>query len=181
MTVLHDSGIAGNMPKPALAAIVCLVSWACGLIFVTKGGIYWFNTFDYYVCVVAMFFVTVLECIGLMWIKKDGWTDFKSKVYEVTGISFGVVHKIMWGFVVPFLLLGLCYSAFMCFDIMKARTSEPYPQGSGYLPEWSIYVGWKLGLVPILIGLTAFVFIPDEHEARSRNLSLISGDETDEE
>jgi len=179
MTVLHDSGIAGDMSKPVLAAILCVVSWACGIIFVTKGGIYWFNTFDYYVCIVAMFFVTAMECIGLMWVKTDGFQDFRKKVLEFTGVSMGAVYKIMWMYVCPTLLLGLCMSAFMSFDIMKARSSEPYPQGSGYLPEWSIYVGWKIGLLPILAGLVGFIFIPSEDDAR--HLHLINMNEDDEE
>jgi len=178
MTVIHDSGITGDMSKPVLAAILCLVSWVCGLIFVTKGGIYWFNTFDYYTCVIAMFFVTALECIGLMWIKKDAWKDFKSKVYEFTGISMGRVYMIMWKYVDPILLIGLCLSAFMSFDIMQARTSEPYPKGSGYLPEWSIYVGWKLGLISVVAGIVAMFFIPGDDEARSH--MLMNGDNDDE-
>lgn len=166
MTVIHDSGIARNMPKPALAAIVCLVSWACGLIFVTKGGIYWFNTFDYYTCVIAMFCVTTGECLGLMWVSKDTWKHFTSKVYEFTDISMGKVYRIFWKFVDPLLLCGLCISAFMSFDIMKARSSKPYPEGAGYLPEWSIYLGWKLALLPLIAGWVAFIFIPSADEAQ---------------
>jgi len=175
MTVIHDSGITGKMSKPVLAAIVCLVSWACGLIFVTRGGIYWFNTFDYYTCVIALFVACALECVGLMWIKKDAWKDFKSKTYEFTGVSLTDVYMIMWKFVVPILLLGICLQAFMSFDIMKARSSEPYPKGSGYLPEWSIYVGWKLGLISVLGGIAAMIFIPGEDDARSH--MLMNGDE----
>lgn len=32
---------------------------------------------------------------------------------------------------------------------MSADTSEPYPKGTGFLPLWSIGVGWKLGLLPV--------------------------------
>merc|ERR1719401_3003662 len=43
MTVVHDSGYAPGLSKPKLAAIICGVSYVLGLIFITKGGIYWFN------------------------------------------------------------------------------------------------------------------------------------------
>jgi len=85
------------------------------------------------------------------------------------------LYMIMFKFVIPILLLGICLRAFMSFDIMKARSSEPYPKGSGYLPEWSIYIGWKLGLISVLAGILAMIFIPGEDDARSH--MLMNGDE----
>jgi len=155
MTVLTDAKVGHGMRKPALAGIVCGVSLLIGLIFVTKGGIYWFNLFDYYTCVAAIFFVCLMECVGLMWCDKATWPMFKDQVKEHTGWNLGAACEACFKFVSPCLLLGLFGLSFGSFDIMGARESVRYPDGAGYFPEWSIYLGWFMGLLP----LTAFIGI----------------------
>merc|ERR1712039_987109 len=116
----------------------------------TRGGIYWFNMFDYYTCVVAMFFVTCLECVGLMWGSRDTWLDFAGKVTENTGRRLGTAFIISWKWVCPALLVVLTVLAFTNWDLMDATHSVSYPDGSGFLPIWSIWVGWLLALVPLM-------------------------------
>lgn len=149
MTVLHDAKIGHSMPKAQVTAIVCGVSWFLGLIFVTKGGIYWFNLFDYYTCVVAMFVVTIFECVGVSWLRGDLWQEYTTKVQKFTGRTLGSYWIIFYKFICPILICGLLFLALNTFDLMGARKSVRYPEGRGFLPTWSIYLGWLLGLLPI--------------------------------
>lgn len=148
MTVLHDLGL--GLSKPVLSAIVCGVSYLLGLIFVTKGGIYWFNLFDYYTCVVALFFVTAMECYGLMWSDPKIFPRFNELVEKNTGAEINKLVQICWKFICPAIITLLLALTFMEVDKMSAETEEPYPKGTGYIPKWSILAGWKLGLLPIL-------------------------------
>jgi SNF family Na+-dependent transporter len=159
MTVLVDAGYGARMPRPAFAAAVCLVSYLLGLIFVTRGGIYWFELFDYYSCVLAMFVVTGAECIGLMWIGRDAWPNFASTVLEYTGRHLNSSYATGWKFVCPALLFLLTCLSFKEYDLMNARGSVRYPAGTGYKPEWSIWLGWSLAMLPcVALVICAFAF-----------------------
>mmetsp|Transcript_11047 Transcript_11047/g.25100 ORF Transcript_11047/g.25100 Transcript_11047/m.25100 type:complete len:639 (+) Transcript_11047:55-1971(+) len=174
MTVVHDSKIAPNMSKPVLAAIVCGSSYLLGLIFVTRGGIYWFTLFDYYSCVVAMFFVTFMEVFWLMWGGGGSFDIFAARAKAWTGRTISPFYVMMWKFVCPVIILILMILAFTTHDLMNAESSQPYPQGSGYLPAWSIQFGWKLGLLPIFaFGLMYFILLEkgvDTANAKAENV-----------
>lgn len=149
MTVIHDSGMAGNTSKPMLAGIVCGVSWLLGLIFITRGGIYWFELFDYYTCVVALFFVTFMECFWVMWGDDRIFASFKERTRQWTGRTLPPLLIISWKYICPVVIACLLVLAFGTTDLMNAGSSEPYPRGNGFLPKWSVGLGWKLGLVPM--------------------------------
>jgi len=153
MTVLKDSGYAGNMSHPMLAAIVCGVSYILGLIFITDAGIYWFNLFDYYSCVIVLFFVCGLECAGLMFVAAgSGFVKFKAEVLAHTGITIPWWLSALWKWVCPAVLVGITIVTLLDNpDLMGATTSKPFPEGSGYLPIWSIKIGWLLGASPLIV------------------------------
>lgn len=167
VTVLHDAGAEATierctgyrLPKPAFTALICAVSYLLGLIFVTRAGVYWFNLFDYYTCVIAMFFVTLLECFGLMWYSKSTWPSFVARVQDWTGRSLGKAFMVSWKYVCPALLALLTVLSLIKWDLMGASKSKRYPEGSGYLPGWSILLGWTLGLLPVL-GFVLLALLP---------------------
>jgi len=174
MTVIHDSEmLPARVTKPMLAALVCGVSYLVGLIFVTKSGIYWFTLFDYYSCVVAMFFVTFMEVFWLMWGDSTTYTNFAAKVKAWTGRRIPMYYQIMWKFVCPVVILALFILAFTTKDLMKAEVSEPYPKGDGYLPLWTVDLGWKLGLLPLAaFGAIYFVLLERSLDAAVPSESL---------
>jgi len=147
VTVIEDAKVT-KMKTPAIAGIVCGISWFFGLIFLTKGGIYWFQLFDYYTCVIAMFFVTLMECFWLMW-GGDSYKYFKKMVEERTDNKITAYFEFSWKYTCPIIISILSLLAFGTTDLMQAETSEPYPLGTGKLPMWSISLGWKLGLLPL--------------------------------
>jgi len=160
MTVISDSKVFPRMTKPQLAGLVCGVSFLIGLIFMTRGGIYWFTLFDYYSCVAVMFVVCMMECIGMTWADRNILNDFVAKVKSVTGVTVGVFTEVLYAYVNPILLFVLVCMCLNTVDLMGARNSKPFPEGSGYLPVWSIYVGWSLGLAPIVVGAIVFLMTP---------------------
>jgi len=158
VTVLRDAGvdraierrIGYSLPKPVFTAALCTISYLLGLVFVTRAGVYWFQLFDYYTCVVAMFFVTLLECFGLTWYNNATWQTFALRVKDWTGRHLGFPFLASWKYLCPLLLLLLLVLSFIKWDLMGAAESKPYPEGAGYLPGWSILLGWILGLLPVL-------------------------------
>lgn len=158
MTVIHDAKIGGNLPKSAVCGIVCGVSWVLGIfLFTTRAGLYWFNLFDYYTCVVAMFFVTIMECLGMM-LKKGLWDKYAGLVKENTGRELGKEWTFFYTFLCPILIGGLLLLAMTTMDLMGAKSSVALKDGgSGLYPTWSIGAGWFLGLVPIF-GFVAYLF-----------------------
>jgi len=152
VTVLEDAGLRGQVPKPLLTAIVCLVCYGFGLIFVTHGGIYWFNLFDNYATVVAMFSVTFLECIGLMWCDRGTiWPKFQARVLKLTGRNLGKPYVVAWKFLAPMLLFIMAAVALSKWDLIGASGSGRYPgMGTGFLPLWSIWLGWILAFLPLV-------------------------------
>jgi len=158
ITVLTDAGVGRSLHRPVLAGLVCLASYLVGLIFVTKGGIYWFNLFDTYSCAVAPFFVAAMECVGLMWTKASTWESFRRRTDEWTGVNLGKLYFLSWKFVCPALLIAMVALSLETWDMMGARESKPFPGGTGFLPEWSIWAGWVLAMLPILTAIQ-FLFL----------------------
>jgi len=173
MTVIKDSGYAGDMSHPKLAAIVCGVSYMLGLIFITDAGIYWFNLFDYYSCVVVMFFVCGLECYGLMWAASGSAViKFKSEVLTHTGITLPAWLTFLWKWVCPFVLMGISVLTFLDNpDLMGAEESQRFPMGSGYLPAWSIKLGWILGVSPLIVCFATMICPDGDIKRRFKDLS----------
>merc|ERR1712232_1210543 len=165
MTVLHDAGAGQSISKAQLTGIVCGISWFLGLIFVTNGGIYWFMTFDYYYCVISLHFVTFLECIGVSWLNPTLWPSYVKKVKEMTGRELSPVWLIMYKFWCPVLIVLLVALSLTKVDLIGAKDSarfEQFTDAKGYFPPWSIFVGWFIGLMPVVGFLIAF-FIPAEN------------------
>merc|ERR1719282_1154054 len=95
-----------------------------------------------------MFFVTIMECLGMM-LKNGVWDGYVKKVKENTGREMGNIWMLFYMFICPVLIAGLLALAFMKFDLMDTPNTVAYPDGSGLYPMWSTYAGWFLGLVPI--------------------------------
>jgi len=161
ITVLNDAGIGKNVSKPVFAAIVCGVSWFIGLPFITRGGIYWFNMFNNYTCVVALFGVCFFELVGVMWLNASTWQTFKSKFEECLEYPVPKVLIAVWS-MIPFLLVGLFVMAFTTPELLKGDEYEPATSSNA--------IGWAVGLLP-LVGAIAFL-IYDLRKGEARALDL---------
>jgi len=161
VTVLEDAGLRGKMPKPLLTAIVCLLCYVFGFIFSTHGGLYWFNLFDNYATGIAMFSVTFLECISLMWCEHGTiWPKFQAEVLKWTGRNLGTPYVIAWKFLIPAVLFVMTVMSLSEWDLMGASHSGRYPHfGTGFLPMWSIWFGWMLAFLPLIGPVLGITFL----------------------
>lgn len=162
-TVLMDAGIGDKLPRPLLSGIICFISYIIGFLFVTNAGVYFLELFDNYVSIYVMFAVGALECLGLMWTcNGETWRQFKILCEENTGIRLGWISKATWGYICPalcvFLVVVSVTPPFAKVDVMNARSSKAFPEGTGYFPEWSIAVGWILATVPFALMLVVAVW-----------------------
>eukprot|EP00930_Biecheleria_cincta_P098494 TRINITY_DN90148_c0_g1_i1.p1 TRINITY_DN90148_c0_g1~~TRINITY_DN90148_c0_g1_i1.p1 ORF type:complete len:653 (+),score=95.98 TRINITY_DN90148_c0_g1_i1:56-1960(+) len=154
VTVLSDAGLEKRLSRQALSGSICFISYLIGLIFVTKAGVYWVNLFDNYSSLLVLFAVTGCECVGLMWsCGGQTWKDFKFKCKEWTGIELGPAFSLSWKWLCPLLLAVLLLANITPplgkLDLMGAESSVAYPEGKGYLPSWSMYIGWCLAVLPL--------------------------------
>mmetsp|Transcript_100856 Transcript_100856/g.289913 ORF Transcript_100856/g.289913 Transcript_100856/m.289913 type:complete len:642 (-) Transcript_100856:419-2344(-) len=167
VTVCADAGLDKRLRRPVLAGIVCLVEFCIGLVFVTRGGIYWFRLFDNYSCLIALFFVAAMEAIGLTWSDANLWAAFKRRVTEWTGIRLGMAFLVSWKFVCPLLIIAVAALSLKSWDVMDARRSRPFPEGTGAFPVWSIWFGWAMALLPVLVALLS-TLLPGASSAQWR-------------
>eukprot|EP00415_Alexandrium_ostenfeldii_P004253 UN4253 len=155
IAVLRDMDLGHGWSKPAFAAVVCGMFYVCGLVFVTRAGVYWVELFDVYAGIIGMFFCAGMECVAFMWCNSGGWAEFVSSVKTFTGITVGPLLRLLWMVVCPALLIALFILGLNTLDPMKALESKPFPEGAGYFPEWSICFGWFLAFLPLIVCVAA--------------------------
>ncbi|OXA63882.1 sodium- and chloride-dependent transporter XTRP3 isoform X2 [Folsomia candida] len=146
-----------NVRKELLTAIVCFISFVCGLIFVTGAGEYWVSLFDGYASTTGLVIIALLEIVSVMYIY--GHERFSADVEYMTGYYPGWYWQITWRIVGPgFLCLLLVGSL-----IEKVRNSPVYDawdseKGETHLlpyPGWCMCIALALiivGIVPIIAG-----------------------------
>ncbi|CAK8988921.1 Sodium-dependent serotonin transporter (SERT) (5HT transporter) (5HTT) (Solute carrier family 6 member 4) [Durusdinium trenchii] len=179
-TVLCDAGVGDRLPRWALSGLICLVSYLIGILFVTNAGVYFLELFDNYISIYVMFAVGALECIGLMWTRRgQTWEHFQSLCLENTGLHLGWIWKASWGYICPTLCVLLVVVSitppFAKADVMDARSSKPFPEGTGFFPEWTIVFGWFLASLPVVCMVVLAVW-PNVLKSSQRSGSTIFDD-----
>eukprot|EP00928_Gymnodinium_smaydae_P022206 TRINITY_DN18720_c0_g1_i3.p2 TRINITY_DN18720_c0_g1~~TRINITY_DN18720_c0_g1_i3.p2 ORF type:complete len:263 (+),score=44.71 TRINITY_DN18720_c0_g1_i3:1481-2269(+) len=155
VTVISDAGLGRRLPRPALAALACATCYVLGLIFITKAGVYWVQLFDYYGVVLALFFVAMMECCGLMWCGGGKmWETFSGRTLAWTGRRLGYGYACSWKYVCPCVMVVMLAATLLppwgSVDLLKASDSRPFPEGDGLYPRWSIAIGWLLAVLPLI-------------------------------
>eukprot|EP00913_Durusdinium_trenchii_P023183 g21762.t1 len=90
-----------------------------------------------------------------MWTRRgQTWEHFQSLCLENTGLHLGWIWKASWGYICPTLCVLLVVVSitppFAKADVMDARSSKPFPEGTGFFPEWTIVFGWFLASLPVV-------------------------------
>jgi len=86
-----------------LVLLICVVSFLCGLPFVTRGGIFFFQLVDQYAASVSLMYLAFFELVGVCWLYGAG--RLAKDVNNMTGVLPGKYVRACWWLVSPLTLL----------------------------------------------------------------------------
>ncbi|XP_055955383.1 sodium- and chloride-dependent glycine transporter 1 [Patella vulgata] len=140
------SGIVDAFPKQLskhrmwVTAGLTALCYLVGLPIATNGGIYVFQLMDWFVAAFCVLVISFLECLIIGWIY--GVERFCKDIELMTGRKPGIIIKICWCFITPFLMI-----LSMIFTISNLKM----PTYDGYIyPEWARFVGFLLSVIPLI-------------------------------
>ncbi|KAK4879884.1 hypothetical protein RN001_008030 [Aquatica leii] len=125
----------------------CVVTFIASTIFVTNGGIYWLQLFDWYAASISVILICIVEVVIVGW--TYGINNF------IRDVEFMLQHKVnwwwplCWKFITPIILI------FIFITSIVFNTAITY---YGFIyPDWSIVVGWgscalSISCIPLYMG-----------------------------
>ncbi|XP_074653910.1 sodium- and chloride-dependent glycine transporter 2-like [Tubulanus polymorphus] len=116
------------------SSITCFLM---GLIFCSRGGMYWFQLIDWFMSIFTVLVIGIFECIIISYIY--GVNRFYNEIEMMIGYRPSVVWKGCWGFAIPASL-----TIFLTY--LLAVQVWPY-YGSYRYPTWAIGIGWLIAFV----------------------------------
>jgi solute carrier family 6 GABA transporter-like protein 1 len=89
--------------RMAVLGVTCFVSFLTGIIFVTEGGIYWFEIFNTYSCAGwAMLLIMLFQCAAVSY--GYGVNKYYENVKSMIGYYPGRFWSLCWSIITP----GMC-------------------------------------------------------------------------
>lgn len=147
VTAIRDTRSLSKFPNWVVAGVVCSAAYLIGLLCICRGGIYFFQLFDYYSTSLPLITVGLFEIIAVSWVY--GVDKFLDDIFEMTGRRLGLIWWILFKFVVPVLLAGLWLASVIAavsqpllFDYPGENEPRPYP-------AWAIGLGWVIMLLSL--------------------------------
>jgi NSS family neurotransmitter:Na+ symporter len=129
------------LSKQKIAFVVCLVGFSAGTIFTTRAGMYFLDIFDHFAINYGLVIVGILECIAVGWIL--GAEKLRRYINRDSDWKLGKWWSFSIKYLCPIVLIYLVIAQFVA-DITR---------NYGGYPDWAMYVGWGIVLVPILVSL----------------------------
>jgi NSS family neurotransmitter:Na+ symporter len=121
---------------------LCIIGLVLGIVYVTRGGLYWLDIVDKYTSDYGLVTIALAECIAVGWI--FGASKFRKEINDTSEIHIGAWWDICIMFLTP-LVLG-----FILIKSIITNISEPY---GGY-PIWAnILGGWGLIALAIIVSI----------------------------
>lgn len=151
--------------KEIFIAIVCVISYIMGLCFVTQGGMYVFQLFDYYAASgTSLLFLIFFEVVSISW--SYGVNRYYDNLRGMLGYYPCLWWKLCWFFFTP----CVCAGVFL-FSMVQYKTLDYI----GYkYPWWGEFIGWLLGLSSMLCipgyAIYKFSVTPGTFRERMKNL-----------
>lgn len=155
--------------KEIFIAIVCFVSYLIGLSFVTQGGMYVFQLFEYYAASgFALLFLIFFEVVSISW--SYGAARYYNNLEDMIGYRPCMWWKFCWVFLTP----CVCFGVFV-FSLVQYR---PLKYIDYVYPWWGQLVGWILALSTMLCipGYAIYKFIVTPGDIRTRCKELFRPD-----
>ncbi|KAF7490813.1 Sodium- and chloride-dependent GABA transporter 1 [Sarcoptes scabiei] len=123
--------------KELFILAVCTVSYSIGIIFVVKGGMYWFQLFDYYAASgFALLFLIFFEVVAISW--SYGVNRYYSNLNKMLKFNLPIWWKMCWCVFTP----SVCFLVF-CFSLYQYK---PLKYMNYEYPWWGQAIGWFLAL-----------------------------------
>ncbi|XP_074655431.1 sodium-dependent proline transporter-like isoform X2 [Tubulanus polymorphus] len=116
------------------SSIACFLM---GLIFCSRGGMYWFQLIDWFMALFTLLLVGILECIVITYVYGVG--RIYGDIETMIGYRPSIIWKGLWGLLTPLSLL-----IFLTYVLVKQVW--PY-YGTYRYPTWAIGIGWLIAFV----------------------------------
>nr|XP_023673445.1 sodium-dependent neutral amino acid transporter B(0)AT3-like [Paramormyrops kingsleyae] len=146
------------MPKEILTGLICLVSFAIGLIFTMGSGNYWLEIFNSYVGSLPLLVIAFFEIVAVVYVY--GMKRFREDIKEMTGKKPNFFWQTCWMVISPLMLLVV----FVAYVAIEASRVPEYPAWNpDYVDfpqtEDQPYPDWVFSICVLLSALPC-VFIP---------------------
>ncbi|KAK2717348.1 hypothetical protein QYM36_006213, partial [Artemia franciscana] len=148
ITVINDD--FPHLKKWKITAVVSLLGFVCGLVYITPGGMYILDLVDYFGGGFIIFIMAILETFAISWIY--GYKNLIRDIYFMLGTKLSFYWIVEWGFFIPVSLLAIfVYSLF---------NYEPLKIGDSYMPASATAAGWILTFIAVSqIPIWAFIAV----------------------
>ncbi|PAA85780.1 hypothetical protein BOX15_Mlig029317g3 [Macrostomum lignano] len=127
--------------KTPFVAAMCLLEFLLGLPLVTRGGIYLFTIFDWFIGTFALCIIALLEIIAIFYIY--GIRRFLNDIESMLGHRPGYFWVAMWCCVTPLALVLILVSIAVNF-------TNPVLENYKF-PPGSLVFGWLLGSISVAV------------------------------
>ncbi|XP_017779725.1 PREDICTED: sodium- and chloride-dependent glycine transporter 1-like [Nicrophorus vespilloides] len=126
--------------KMLVSLVSCFVMFLCSILFVTNGGMYYLQLFDWYAASISVILICLVEVVIV------GWTYGTDRF--VSDVEFMIKEKIHWWWPLCWKYITPIILTFIFFTTIIFNTTITY-HGVIY-PEWSVTLGWSSCLLSIL-------------------------------
>jgi NSS family neurotransmitter:Na+ symporter len=116
--------------------LICAVAFIIGLLFTSKGGLYWLDIVDHWINSYGLGVIGLAECLVIGFV--FGTKPFREFLNSVSEIKVGVWWDIMIKIVTP-VLLGIALIRSLYNEFAKAYSG--YPAWALIIGGWAVVVG----------------------------------------
>lgn len=122
---------------------VCIVSFLCGLPYVTQGGIYIFQLIDHFTASTCVLYVAFFELIAIAWIY--GADKLARNVHQMTGRFPSLYFRLCWSIAAPVIILAI-----WIFTIVDYEVPSYHNEQFNY-PKWAEITGWIVTILCLAV------------------------------
>ncbi|XP_076437581.1 sodium- and chloride-dependent glycine transporter 2-like isoform X2 [Babylonia areolata] len=126
--------------RTLFTGLAMLLAMLTSLIFVTQGGIYWYQLFDWFIATYSLTVIAIIEMVAISWVY--GADRIGEDIQMMTGSKPPVVIKILWCFFTPLVLMVLL--------VLTLISYQPPVYGDYEYDTWAVLIGWCIATVSFL-------------------------------
>lgn len=126
--------LIGAGARHKLATVLCLIGFLGGLVFATRGGLYWLDIVDHWVEKFGMPSLIILECIIFAWI------DEINQIGEHIKKSWPIFSVNAWRFLIRYVVPFLLFVVFGGRIVQEGLTDyQGYPSAILWVIGWGVF------------------------------------------